>query len=44
MKSIQLGGVFVKGNMVLNAYAIPPKLTGSARYRGRKGIEPDLPV
>lgn len=37
MKSIQLGGVFVKGNIAFNAGLSPPKLTGSARYRGTKG-------
>ncbi|MFD1177606.1 hypothetical protein ACFQ3W_15030 [Paenibacillus puldeungensis] len=39
MKSIQLGGVFVKGNRAGTREAIPPKLTGSARYRGTKRIE-----
>jgi hypothetical protein len=34
MKSIQLGGVLVKGKKEL-----PPKFTGPARYRGAKRIE-----
>lgn len=34
MKSIQLGGVLVKGKKEL-----PPKFTGPARYRGAKRIK-----
>lgn len=39
MKSIQLGGVLVKGKKEL-----PPKFTGPARYRGAKRIEQFLAV
>ncbi|WP_170862499.1 hypothetical protein [Paenibacillus sp. 453mf] len=34
MKSIQLGGILVKGKFILT-----PKLIGTARYRGTKEIE-----